>query len=114
MNRRHYEFKADGDWIMSVEDLMEQMEREREFQADLPVNDPKHWKMFKIDSRWEWLDIYWGGYEYSYELGRIETPSDLMWLVAHVSDKTWEHTTGYRIAALIKAVAQRKGWKRHG
>jgi len=110
MNRKHYEFTDSQDELfMSVEDLMDQMESEREFQANLSVSDPRHWKMFRVSDHW--IDIYWGGYEYSYEMGRIKTPEDLLGLIAHIGEKTWEHTTGFRIAALVKSISQRKEWE---
>jgi len=110
MNRKHYEFTDDQDKLfMSVEELMNQMEREREFQASISASDPRHWEMFRVSD--DWIDIYWGGYEYSYDMRSLQGPEDLLGLIAHVGKKTWEHTTGFRIAALVEAIARRKGWE---
>lgn len=116
---KHYKFESEyrADLFISYDRLHEWMEREREFQNALAPHDPRHWKMFKFErdeDGGEWVEIYWGGYGYPYELARIKRPEDLMWFLVHVSDKEWKHFTGYRAAALIKAVAQRKGWPPYG
>jgi len=116
---KHYEFEGEykGDLFISYGRLSEWMTREREFQETLAASDPRHWRMFEFgrdDDGNEWVDIFWGGYAYPYELNRISRPEDLMWLLVHISEKEWKHFTGYRAAALIKAVAYRKGWPAYG
>jgi hypothetical protein len=100
--------------IMSVSDLLAECEAEDALQATLSPRDTRHRKMFQISPCKEWLSIYWGGYEYPYELKRLERPEDLMWLVVHLSEKEWHGMTASRIGHLIKSVSQIKGWPMYG
>lgn len=116
---KHYEFKDDYPGIICVTKLFEWMEREREFQAAICESDPRHWEMFRFytdESGGEWVDLFWGGkYGYPCDLSEIERPEDLLWLLVHLSEKArWKHFKGFRVGALIKEIARRKGWPPHG
>lgn len=108
----HYEFKNEYPDTISADKLAEWMDRERKFQRGLSVSDPRHWRMFKIDE--SHLLLYWGGYEYPFEMKRLKTPLALLDLIRHVGEKEWPHTTGQRISDLIEAVAKRKKWNVYG
>jgi hypothetical protein len=113
---KHYEFEADYNdtTFLRADKLSEWMDKEYAFQSTLKPSDPRNWKMYhfvKDEDGAEWAEIFWGGYAYPYELSRIKRPEDLLWLFVHLGSKDWPHFTGYRIAAFIESVAQRKGWK---
>lgn len=89
-------------------------EKEDKFLASLPASNPRHKKMYRFEDDDEWLMIFWGGYEYPYEMSRLKRPEDLLWFIHHLSKKDWKHTTAARIGNLIVSVAQRKGWPMYG
>lgn len=115
MSKQHYEFEAEyNGGLLRFDKLREWMDRERDFQSSLHPSDARGWRMYhfvKDEGGSEWAEIFWGGYAYSYELNRIKRPEDLLWLLAHLSEKEWPHMTGYRIGSFIKSVAYSKGWK---
>jgi len=100
--------------VVCISDLIREAAEEDAFQATLSVRDARHRKMFEISPCKGWLSIYWGGYEYPYELSRLERPDDLMWLIAHLAEKEWEWMTASRIGHLIKSVSRIKGWPSFG
>lgn len=116
--RKHYEFQGEYPGIVPYEKLSEWMDRERAFQDALPKNDPRHWEMFEFETDEDgsdWVNIFWGGpYGYPYELSRIERPEDLLWLIVHLSRKTWPNFSGFRVGRLIEAIAVKKGWPPYG
>jgi hypothetical protein len=99
--------------FFDVSEIHDRWMAERAWQATLQPSDPRHEAMSKIVTieAKDWVLIYWGGYEYSYELSRIERPEDLLWLIDHLAEKEWEHATFWRVARLIRKIAHRKGWK---
>lgn len=100
--------------LYHVSDLIAEAAAEDAFQATLSPKDKRHRKMFEISPCKEWLSIYWGGYDYPYELSRLERPDDLIWLVVHLAEKEWECMTASRVGHLIKSVARIKGWPMYG
>lgn len=103
--------KKDGkSFFISIEDLLRDGEEEDARQATLSPRHPDHRKMYEFTDNDEWLSIYWGGFEYPYELARLKRPEDLMWMIVHISKKAWEHMTAARVGMLIESVSQRKGW----
>jgi hypothetical protein len=97
---------------MDVAELHDRMSAEAAWQKTLKASDPRHKSMLEVTcvDGANWLCIYWGGYEYSYDLNRIRRPEDLLWLIAHLGEKGWEHLTAKRIVRLIQKVAYFKGW----
>lgn len=83
------------------------------FQKTLQPHDPRHKKMFGFTDDGAWLTICWGGGGYEYEMDRFNRPEDLLWLIHHLSKKTWPHMTGLRVGLLIQSVATRKGWQHY-
>lgn len=57
-----------------------------------------------------WVHVYWGGYDYAFDLADIDSPALLLGWVVHLADKGWEQTTPYRIQRFIEKVARVKGW----
>ena len=115
---KHYEYEKECSGLFeSVTALCERMDREHEFQKNLSPNDPRNWEMFEFvrdEHEREFAVIYWGGYEYTYEVDRITAPEDLLWLIVHLSEKEWKHFAGYRVAAFIEAIACKKNWPKFG
>jgi hypothetical protein len=70
--------------------------------------------LVKHDKEKGYIDVYWGGYEYSIALDRIPTPLSLLEWVHHMSEKGWDETTPERISRFIAIVCTIKGWKLHG
>lgn len=99
--------------FVSVEELFARVAAEDERQASLSPRDPEHRKMFELTGDGEVL-IYWGGYEYPYDLDRIQRPEDLIWLIHHIGKKTWKHMTAARISRLVECIANEKGWPPYG
>lgn len=89
-------------------------EKEDEFQRTLAPHDPRHKKMFAFHEGGTWLEIYWGGGAYPYEMDRFKSPDDIIWFIHHISAKTWKHATLRRVGYLIAAIAQRKNWPMYG
>lgn len=96
--------------FLSISELLDACALEDEIQSLLSVKDYRHKKMFAYADGNSQLLLYWGGYEYCYEMARFVRPEDLMWLVVHLSEKDWTHMTGERVGLLIKSVARIKGW----
>ncbi len=104
-------FDSDGNWTITPwEEVFARMQAEDERQARLAPHDPEHRKMFTYSEDKETLLIYWGGYEYPYEMDRLNRPEDVLWLIHHLSEKTWKGMTVARIGLLVASVAQKKGW----
>jgi hypothetical protein len=70
----------------------------------------RHRDMFKIDLELGYLDVYWGGYEYSWELARLDTPKRTLAFLQHVLTKDWEHATARRASRLIRTLAAYYKW----
>jgi hypothetical protein len=102
------------DAILDWGAMHEIFQKEDAFQATLDARDPRHKRMFRYEDDGAWLMIFWGGYEYPYEMSRINRPEDLLWLIHHVSQKEWKHATGDRIGRLIESVSRKKGWPAYG
>lgn len=98
--------------LFSITELNDRCAAEAAWQATIPVHDPRHKRMFKIerDGAKAWVTLYWGGYGYDYDLSDIRRPEDLLWFLLHVGKKTWRHSSAQRIAALISAISVEKGW----
>lgn len=86
---------------------------ETAFQATLEPSDPRHNKMFRLDHDLKYLDVYWGGYEYSFEFGRLDTPAKLLAFLEHVLAKNWEYATARRAALLVRTMNAHFGWGMH-
>jgi 5-methylcytosine-specific restriction endonuclease McrA len=99
---------------ISFAEMARELEEERAFQATLEPKDPRHNKMYRIDHDLGYLDLYWGGYEYSYELDRLDTPTRLLAFLDHVLTKQWKHSTADRAARLIRTMAHHFKWNLHG
>lgn len=86
------------------------------WQATLKPSDPRHSEMFEIvgAGKSAYVRLWWGGYAYEWALNRFKTPSNLMEMAVHVSEKSWEHATAKRVGKLIRAVYQAKGWDLYG
>lgn len=97
-----------------MEELIAQFEIENQIQRLLKPNDRRHKKMFETSPDNKWLTLFWGGYPYEYELSRINRPDDLMWLIVHLSKKSWREMTAKRIGLLIERISQIKGWPAYG
>lgn len=67
----------------------------------------------RIDTEKGYVDIYWGGYEYSIDFSRIDTPAKLIPWLNHLSEKEWEGTTPARLLALLDKCARHFGWERY-
>ena len=102
---------SDGKLTLKTwEEVQRELDEERAFQATLKPSDPRHARMFAFDLDLGYLDIYWGGYEYSYELKRLDNPLKLLAFLDHVLAKGWEHASSTRINKLIRAVSRHFGW----
>lgn len=107
-------FNEDGSWaIKPWGDVFAEMRAEDERQARLHPSDPEHRKMFCYSGDDE-VEIYWGGYRYSYDLAQIERPEDLLWMIHHLTQKQWPGMTAKRVGLLIAGISQRKGWPLYG
>jgi len=95
-------------------EVQRQIAAEAEFQRTLEPSDPRHKRMFKLDLELHYIDVYWGGYEYSFELERIDSPQKLLAFLDHILTKTWKHSTGQRVGLLIGEVSRHFGWDLHG
>jgi len=84
--------------------------REETFQATLEPSDPRHKRMFTIDAAEQELSLYWAGHCSSFSLEWVKTPKDLLWFLEHILAHDWPHTTGQRVALLIRAIVQHYGW----
>ena len=71
---------------------------------------PEHPSGFRFDDGFPTIEVWWGNYEYAIHLNRIGTPRDLLQWVTQIGLKTWRGTTPRRMARLIEAVCERKGW----
>jgi 5-methylcytosine-specific restriction endonuclease McrA len=91
-----------------------EIEEERAFQATLLPSDPRHNKMYRIDRDLGYLDVYWGGYEYSWALSRLDTPLKLLAFLHHVLGKGWRHATTDRVKRLTDTLSQYFGWNLYG
>jgi len=105
-----------GDTGIEIIDLAE---LSRRYEAGLelyklPPRNPQHPSMAKHDAELGYVDIYWGGYEYSIPLADLSTPEDVMWKIHHVSKKRWEHMTPKRVSLFIGLIAHINGWKPYG
>lgn len=98
--------------IMTVSDLIADLERDGRRDSEIGPRHPEHSKMFEIKGNW--LSVFWGGYSYDIELARIETPEDLLWWLHHIGSKGWEHVTGERVARLIESISGVRGWDMYG
>jgi 5-methylcytosine-specific restriction endonuclease McrA len=76
--------------------------------ARLEPSDPSHRFMFRIAEGS--LDLYWGGYEYSIELDRVNTPARLLASLSHILAKDWEYASSRRICLLIRALERHFDW----
>jgi hypothetical protein len=112
---RYGTFSKDGKLVLqSWSDIEAELADEAAFQATLEPSDPRHRQMFKIDHELDYLDVYWGGYEYSYELSRLATPLAFLEFLEHVLEKNWKHASGARVGELVRTMARHNGWGRHG
>jgi hypothetical protein len=100
--------------LMTFADLTREVEEERAFQDTLEPRDPRHNKMYRIDHDLGYLDVYWGSYEYSFELARLDTPLKLLAFLDHVLKKGWKHSTAERAGRLIKTLSRHFGWDLYG
>jgi 5-methylcytosine-specific restriction endonuclease McrA len=100
--------------VMSFDELDRRVQEHAAWQATLAPNDPDHDDMFAFDLKQGYIDVYWSGMEYSFELCRLDQPAKLLWFVQHIAKKGWRHTTGRRISRLIEAVAKHFGWNLYG
>lgn len=96
--------------FLSIDELFAKVAAEDARQATLPPYAPDHREMFAYSEDGDELLIYWGGYEYAYDMDQISRPEDLLWFLHHIGKKTWKHSTSSRMARLIESVARRKGW----
>ena len=69
---------------------------------------------FEIETSDATCHVYWGGYDYGFDLDQIAQPIHLLELVRHIAEKEWELATGDRLARLIAAVCAYKGWDVYG
>lgn len=100
----------------TCKELSDYAEAKDAWQATLKPSDQRHSEMFEIlgAGKLAFVRLWWGGYAYEWALNRFRTPSNLMEMVVHVSEKGWESTTAKRIAKLIKAIYHAKGWDLYG
>lgn len=96
----------------SCEELFDYCAAQNAWQDTLDPSDPRHERMFEImrEGGEAWVRIWWGGYEYDWDLDRFEHPGDVLQMLEHICKKTWRFTTGKRISKLISAVYHAKGW----
>ncbi len=64
-----------------------------------------------IDEDDGYLTLKWGGGAYDLDIRQIHRPEDLLWVIDHLTRKTWKGMTPNRIGALIAIVADKRGWK---
>lgn len=88
-----------------------ELESERDFLVH--PRDKRHSRGFVFDNELGYVDVWWGGYEYSIKLDRITTPMDILQWLNHIGGKQWRGMTGPRVAEFIDAIARRKGWNIH-
>ena len=72
---------------------------------ELPLPDD----LFSFDGN-GYVDVRWGGYEYSIALDRIQTPEHLLAWIRHLGEKGWDEMTPWRISSFIRAICSKKGW----
>ena len=74
-------------------------------------SDYRHPTGFVVDRKLQVVRVWWGGYGYEVDLDRIDSPSELLQWVRHLSGKTWENTTPQRIHGFINAAIELKKFK---
>lgn len=89
---------------------IEELEEREALRWAVPVSSPDHPSMLKHDEEAGYIDVYWGGYEYSIGLDRITKPFDVFSWLIHLGEKGWSHATAERAAYLIEAIFSAKGW----
>lgn len=81
-----------------------------------PINLPPHLASLtdhtgiSFDDELGYVDLYWGGYEYSIEYSRINTPEKLYAWLQHLAGK-W-NTPAWRFLALIDDCGRKFKWSR--
>jgi 5-methylcytosine-specific restriction endonuclease McrA len=108
------EIRAGSYRLMTMEEVARSYAERQEFQATLSPNDPRHDKMYRLDLELGYLDIFWGGYEYNWELKRLDTPHKLAGFLDHVLAKDWEYATGRRVGRLVRTLSDHFRWGIHG
>jgi 5-methylcytosine-specific restriction endonuclease McrA len=108
MNANGFEGSV-GKWFRAS-DLKIAMDDHEERQSLLSPSDPTHDSMFLYDANTQYLEIFWGGYPYQYDARRIQRPEDLLWLLHHMTKKTWRHMTPQRVSRFIEFVADLRSW----
>jgi len=76
--------------------------------STLPPQHAEHPDGFVLDDYG--VNLFWGSYEYSVSWDCIRTPVELLAWIAHISQKTWKHSSPQRISRLIQAVCARRNW----
>lgn len=94
----------------SWDEMRRRSHEEQLFQESLEPSDPRHREMFRFDLELGYLDVYWGGYEYSYELTRLNTPKKALAFLQHVCAKDWEHASVRRVSRLVRSLSAYFGW----
>jgi hypothetical protein len=83
-----------------------------EIRADMAAADRA--AAFNLDLELGYLDLYWGGYEYSVELAGIDSPQKLLAFLSHILAKQWDGSTGKNVGRLIRALSRHFNWQLHG
>lgn len=96
---------------LTAVELQRECDEHDTWQATLHPSNPQHDDMFRLDLELGYLDVYWGGYEYSYELKRLRTPAKLLAFISHIGKKRWRHSTAARVARLVDELDQHFGWE---
>lgn len=100
--------------FLNISALDRKFKLESEVQGLLRPNDYRHNKMYSVSECKTYFTLYWGGYPYHYELGRISRPEDAIWLLVHLSEKGWRYMTAKRVGLLLSTIAGLKGWEPYG
>jgi 5-methylcytosine-specific restriction endonuclease McrA len=83
---------------------------EQERLNALPPRDPQHPSGLKLDRENGFIDVYWGGYEYSINLDEFKSPRHVCQWIAHLAEKEWENMTPERIRKFIEKIFSVKDW----
>lgn len=101
-----------GPRIRTGEELFKELEEEERKIRELPPSDPEHPRGYARDDEVGGWSLWWGGYDYFIEDGRMQNASDLVDWIEHVGEKTWIGMTPDKLSYFISSVKQH--WKESG